>query len=179
MRLFFALLPAAEDAAKLAGHVLPCVQRLGAQAVPAANFHATLLFLGEVTEPELPRLRDAVAAVRVTRHELWFSQLDHWDKPRILCVTPGDEAVASAALALSESLSGAVRAADFSPDLKPFRPHVTVARKVSKERAREIEWPRPLAVPFGIRCEQFALMRSDRSEVGSMYSVVDEWLLDA
>jgi 2'-5' RNA ligase len=80
---------------------------------------------------------------------------------------------------LSDSLSAAMRAADFSPDIKPFRPHVTVARKVPADGARALEWPRPLANAFGIRCGKFVLMRSDRGAAGSIYSVVDEWLLDA
>lgn len=178
MRLFFALLPAAEDAARLADEAHACAAQLGAQPVPVANFHVTLCFLGEVAESDLARLRSTAAGVRGARCELRFAALDYWAKPRILCAIAREERD-SAAQALSESLTVAMRAADFSPDIKPFRPHVTVARKVPADAARALEWPRPLTNFFGIRCGQFVLMRSDRGEAGSIYSVVDEWLLDA
>lgn len=179
MRLFFALLPAAEDAARVADEVRPCAAKLAAQPVPAGNFHVTLIFLGEVLDADLDRLRCAAATVRAAPHVLWFSRLDYWATPRILCATADDDDGCVAAQALSESLTAALRTAGFSPDIKPFRPHLTVARKVPAARSRELEWPRPLAFSFGICCRQFVLMRSDRSEAGSIYSVVDEWLLDA
>jgi 2'-5' RNA ligase len=58
-------------------------------------------------------------------------------------------------------------------DDRPFRPHVTIARKVPQapvlQAMSEITWT----------AHAFQLARSDRSRAGAVYTVVDSWpLLD-
>ena len=80
---------------------------------------------------------------------------------------------AAPARLLAERLADATVAAGFAPDVKPFRAHLTLARKVQAARAAECEWPRALAPPLTVHCERFALMQSRRGETGSIYSVVE------
>jgi 2'-5' RNA ligase len=72
----------------------------------------------------------------------------------------------AAADRLAAALKAATAAAGFAPDLKSFRAHVTVARKVAR--------PPPLAIlrPIEWRCDAFALMDSRTGSRGPVYSVV-------
>jgi RNA 2',3'-cyclic 3'-phosphodiesterase len=173
LRLFFALQPTPAQAEALVAAVAPVVKDLEGQPTLASNLHATLCFVGAVAQERLAELRAAAAQVRGRCVELTFDALDYWEKPEILCAIAADSAPARD---LSAALADAATAAGFTPDLKPFRAHLTLARKVRRRVARNFEWPRALA-PMSVRCEKFVLMESRRSDAGSTYSVVDSWSL--
>jgi len=178
LRLFFALQPTPEQNVALAGEVAPLIARLKAQRVPAENLHATLCFVGAVAEDKLQALTSAVAGIRGRPATLRFESLEYWHKPRILCATATKDAASASAHELAERLGAASVAAGFSPDIKPFRAHLTLARKVHAAEAEACEWPRPLAPPARLQFDRFVLMRSDCGEGGTVYSVVASWPLD-
>jgi RNA 2',3'-cyclic 3'-phosphodiesterase len=178
LRLFFALQPSPQQSAALTGAAAPLGLRLRAQPVVAENLHATLCFIGAVAEEKLDALKIATSGVHVHAVNLSFDQLDYWAKPRILCAV-ATESASSGAHVLSAQLAQAAVAAGFAPDVKPFRAHLTLARKVDAAIAAECEWPLLLTPPMKLRCDRYVLMRSDRGESGSLYSVVAEWPLDA
>ncbi len=175
MRLFFALQPPADAGAVLLEHLRPLAVELGTQVVPAANLHATLCFVGAVAPEKLALLRETAATVRGAPATLCFAALEYWEQPKVLCATAIEDEGARRARELSRDLSLAAIAAGFAPDAKPFRAHLTLARKV---RTEPDSWPRPLEPAFLMHCTRFALMESRREESGSIYSVVDAWPLD-
>ena len=178
LRLFFALLPSAQQSAALTEQVAPLVARLDAQRVPSENLHATVCFIGAVPEEKLESLRSAAAGVRASAATLLFDSLEFWRKPGILCATATETAGSAAARMLAERLTQATSAAGFAPDAKPFRPHLTLARKLAAARAAECEWPLTLEPPLAVHCDRFVLMQSQRDESGSVYTVVGDWPLD-
>jgi 2'-5' RNA ligase len=175
LRLFFALQPAPEQNAALAAQVAPLVAQLGVEGSPAENLHATLCFIGMIEAGRLDALRAAVATVRGRPVSLSFDTLEYWETPKILCATPSRDS--SSAGELSITLGEAAVAAGFSPDIKPFRAHVTLARKISAAQAAAVLWPLPLEAPIAVYADKFALMSSRREEARSIYSVVDCWPL--
>ena len=179
LRLFFALQPGDEQSAALAEQVAPLVTRLKAQRVPAENFHTTLCFVGAVEEEKLDVLLSAVAAVRARPATLHFDSLEYWRKPGVICATAAVTAAAAPARVLAERLAEVTIAAGFTPDVKPFRAHLTLARKVQAANAAACEWPHALAPSLTVQCDRFALMQSQRGETGSIYSVVNSWALDS
>jgi RNA 2',3'-cyclic 3'-phosphodiesterase len=179
LRLFFALVPRAQPGAALVAEAAPVVAQLLAQPVPAQNLHATLCFVGAVESERLDTLRAVAATIRGARATLTFNALEVWEKPKILCATAGIGGDARHAVELAHNLGNALIAAGFSPDIKPFRPHFTLGRKVRSELAAGLEWPLPLTTPVVMRADRFALMESRRTEAGSLYSVVDSWVLDS
>ena len=178
LRLFFALQPSPAQGAGLVARVAPLVAQLQAQAAPAANLHATLCFIGAVPQEKLALLCEAAAEVRGRHSELCFDALEYWAKPKILCATAPGTAESAPAAELARRIGDAATAAGFTPDLKPFRPHLTLGRKVVAQRAAECEWPRDLSPPLRLQCDRFVLMQSRRDETGSIYSVVASWPLD-
>jgi RNA 2',3'-cyclic 3'-phosphodiesterase len=173
LRMFFALQPTPAQSAALVEAIAPLVTQLAGQPMPAANIHSTLCFIGTVADERLAALKDAASRVRGRPVALDFDALDFWETPEILCATAADSILARD---LSSAISDAALAAGFAPDVKPFRAHLTLARKVRRRIANELEWPRALA-PVNVRCEQFVLMQSRRDDAGSTYSVVDSWPL--
>lgn len=174
-RLFFALQPTPELFQSLTECAAPWVARLRAQAVVPSNLHATLCFIGAVPREKIDALLAAAAQVRGARVALEFDAFEVWKKPRILCVTASRESPAANALAVA--LRDASVAAGFTPDAKPFRAHVTLARKTRAVEAEKISWPQKISPGFVVRCERFALMESQPGKHGSIYSALHEWPL--
>jgi len=176
-RLFFALWPDAAARAALAAAARPAVAAAGGRAIPASNLHATLAFLGSVPERRLGELREIGARIasggfpRAPPLRLHFDEVAHWARPQILVALSAAES--PAAHALAGQLKSATHAAGFSPDLKPFQAHVTLARKVSRAPAA------PLAQRVSWSFAGFALIESRTDARGATYSVVESFLLVA
>jgi len=177
LRLFFAVQPGADQNVMLVDRAAPLVIRLEGQRVSAENLHATLCFIGAVPDEKLPLLEQAASSVRGGVATLRFDALEYWKKPKVLCATAADNSRSAPLRDLAEQLGVATREAGFAPDIKPFRAHVTLARKVHGARAAQCEWPMALTPYVNVLCDRFVLMRSDRGESGSTYSVVKSWPL--
>jgi 2'-5' RNA ligase len=177
IRLFFALQPTLDQSAALAAHVAPLVAQLGAKPAPPENLHATLSFIGALEPEKLDALRAVAASIRANRATLLFDKLEHWEARKILCATTSEPSVA--AVRLSVALGEAALEAGFAPDIKPFRAHLTLARKVRAEAAAVVPLPLPLSPPLRVYCDRFVLMQSRREEERSIYSVIDSWPLYA
>ena len=180
-RLFFALWPDAQQRGALNSATRQCVSSCGGRPVPVQSLHVTLAFLGAVPEgrvPELDRIARRVADAFPARAQpllLTFDRLVHWTRPQLLCALgieePAADTDATSAPALAVTLKNETVAAGFSPDLKPFRAHVTVARKVAHA-------PSALALqPVLWRFEAFALIESRTDPAGPVYSVIESYLL--
>lgn len=177
LRLFFALWPTAAEQQGLAQASAAGVAGSGGRPIPAENLHVTLAFLGNVDPARLPQLHalalELAAQSDPAALQLQFQALEHWPRPQILCATAGTAAPGSPAGALATRIRRATLAAGFTPDLKPFHAHVTVARKVARA---------PSVLPPLARvtwhCYAFALVASTTDASGSAYSVLESYPLD-
>jgi RNA 2',3'-cyclic 3'-phosphodiesterase len=142
----------------------------GGRPVPAANLHVTLAFLGSVPERRLGELAEiARAAAAGDSVELAFDHLEYWRAAQLLCALPAE--APAPVTALAHKLQDVLAAGEFAPDLKPFRPHVTVVRKVQRPaRAEEIH---PVVWSF----TELALVESRLLAAGALYSVVESYAL--
>ena len=177
-RLFFALQPTAEQSEALLARMTAVFAAQSLATIPEGNLHATLCFLGAVDEEKLPALREAAARIRHRSVSISFDTLEYWPTPKIICATASTEG-SSAAAELAAALSAELLASGFSPDIKPFRAHLTLARKVPAEAAAVVPFPLPLSPPLRVHCDRFVLMQSRREEGRSIYSVVESWPLYA
>jgi 2'-5' RNA ligase len=175
LRLFFALQPTLEQSTVLMAYVTPLAAQLGAREVPAQNLHATLCFIGAVEEERLDALRAAAAGIRGRPVRLRFDALEYWEAPKILCATSSRDS--SSATELAIALGESAVAAGFSPDIKPFRAHLTLARKIAATQAVTVPLPLPLVPPMVMSADKFVLMSSRREEGVSIYSALDSWPL--
>jgi 2'-5' RNA ligase len=172
-RVFFALWPREREQEELAHRVAGALAGGDGRLLPARNLHATLAFLGAVPEERLEEL----AALARLRAQSWtqepprltLQRLEHWGRVDILVVTGEDEGERAGVLAMA--LKDDCVRSGFAPDLKSFRAHVTVARKVTRappERALpELAW----------QFASFALIESETRPSGSVYSVRESFVL--
>jgi RNA 2',3'-cyclic 3'-phosphodiesterase len=172
-RLFFALWPRDADLASVARATEAALARVQGRLIPAENHHLTLAFLGSVPEERVEEVRAighevARGMAAGTRIDVELDRLEHWRKAEIV-VAEGDAPPGAAALA--QALKDALSAAGFATDLKPFRAHVTLARKVSRAspglRMDSVRWS----------FDSLALVESKTLPSGSLYSVIASWPL--
>jgi 2'-5' RNA ligase len=169
-RLFFALWPHAAMREAMVHAIRKAASASGGRPVPAANLHVTLAFLGAVPEQRLGELGGiGKGAASGGSLELVFDHLEHWRTAQLLCALPA--ATPTQVAALARRLRDTLAASGFAPDLKPFRPHVTVVRKVSRpggiEKIDSVAWT----------FTELALIESRTLAAGALYSVVESYSL--
>ncbi len=167
-RLFFALWP--DDATRLElfhwqTYNLPADVRWQHRA----DLHMTLHFLGQVEPDRFDELLDLGKFVGKTSFDMLLDEIGYWPKPQVLWAgptTPPAELL-NLQLALGEGLHGL----GFATEERPFRAHVTLARRVRERPVTE-----PLA-PLAWSVSQLALVES-RPGRPPMYHPVGQWALD-
>jgi 2'-5' RNA ligase len=168
-RLFFASWPTDERRAEL-GQVLPRIEwASGGRRVPVASYHLTLAFLGAVPRARLDTVRQAADKVRASAFDLVFDRIEHWPKPRVLCLVAST--LPDAAHALIQELWRVLVRAGFTQDVRPFKAHLTLARKLERPP------PDHAIDPIPWRVDRFALIESSSTMDGPVYTPLAFWPL--
>ncbi len=165
-RLFFALWPDRATRKQLQA-IGQQITEPGVRIVKPANLHVTLSFLGNVTATDEKRLRDFCDDIDSESFSLTFDRMTCWPKPRILCLLA--EPVAGV-LDLLDQINARVEMAGIALETRPYRPHITLARKVMNN----------LSVPFEKvtwSAQDFCLVESVSDENGVEYHVLHRWPL--
>ena len=168
-RLFFAFWPDEATRAQLAHVTRKAVHGSGGRPVAVENLHSTVAFLGSVAEDRLGQVAAAAAGLRHAPLEFTLDSLEHWAKPGLLCLAcsrPPDSAGVLAA-----SLAKLLLEQGLTPDPKPYRPHITIARKVLKPH--ELGAVHPVIWPV----DAIALVESVTAPEGPRYTVLEQWPL--
>ncbi len=130
MRLFVAVVPPPA----VVGHLSAALERLRVRLeserlrwVPAASWHLTLAFLGEVDEARRPQLDERMgrAARRNQPGRLWLRGGGRFGG-RVLWV--GVEGERDTLVRTAGSAAAAARRSGIATEERPYRPHLTVAR---------------------------------------------------
>lgn len=167
-RLFFALLP--DAAAKT--EIVAIQQRLLANHMrlyPADNLHQTLVFLGEFAESQLMELITACQSIDLPPISMQFEALCFWPQPKVLCLLAHTSP--PALMALVNELQLIARQFKVSLDQRPYRPHITLARKANT--AVELTFS-----PISFTAGEFVLMQSLSSDNGQVYQPLYRWPLN-
>lgn len=130
MRLFVAVLPDERAKETLVGAQESLrAQTVGGNFTAAGNLHLTLAFIGETDDaaPVKKALGRVVGPAFETKLSGAGSFSDLW--------WVGTEST-SALLSLSEKVRSALDGAGIGFDRKPFRPHITIARRIVYDGAR-------------------------------------------
>lgn len=160
-RVFFALWP--DDA--LRREILaraPGRAEHGGRPVPAANLHLTLVFVGRADAARIRCLDTAARRVVFSPFSFQLLGLGSFPGPGILWLGEAEPEAPLAALAgqLSEILA---KDCNHRPETRPYRPHVTLARRVRRPPP-----PTPVA-PLTWRVRRFCLVESLDTHDGPRY----------
>lgn len=168
-RLFFALWPDEATREALASACRKAIRGSGGRPVATGNLHVTVAFLGSVPADRLPAVAEAAAGLDCGPFELEFDRLAHWPRPQVLvalCAVPPP-----AATALAAALWKRLGPLGIPPDLRPYEPHATLARKVRRPRhglsMRPVRWP----------VTGLVLVESVTDPAGVHYQVLERWPL--
>lgn len=181
MRTFIALnLPAAERSALHAA--LEPLRSRGwpVRWAPAANLHLTLRFLGDVEGIEVTRVEDVLRAIAAQHgpmalHIAGFGAFPSLRRASVLWVglAPTREL-----MALQRDVELATSRLGYGRDLKPFRPHITVARLSGGARPPDVERSAgDLEYESSVDVETMDLMRSHLGSEGARYEALNRFQL--
>ena len=170
-RLFFALWPDAALRDEASRRVAALVAAAGGRPQRPDQLHVTLVFLGSVAEGRLDVVHAVGARTSGVPSSVAFDRLEHWRKPQVLCLTASQ--VPPPVVALVEELRATLAAEGLPTETRPYRPHLTLARKVLRIDARaEVE-------PLLWRADSVTLVESRSGAEGSRYEPLASWPLEA
>lgn len=166
MRAFIALGLSRGFADETAGLARRLSSAVKGRFSPRENYHLTLAFLGEIGEAQA---RDAIAALdaacaSMPPVELRTEGLGHFGRPSDatlwLGIAPSPELVE-----LCDRVRAELVAAGIPFDSKPFRPHITLARRARLPRGSMPE----LVFPLSARAARVTLFKSTLTQDGPIY----------
>lgn len=166
MRAFFALEPSPKDKLAIENwrqKTLPMLHK----PIPAANFHLTLAFLGDIGEKQLDNLCQTVTKIALPMFSLQFDHCGYFSKPGIFWLGCQH----SQAL---ETLAHKVQvAANLPPkQQQSFVPHISLFRGCDTPP------PEPLFAPeLTLAFTHFGLYQSINSHHGVHYHCIQQWPL--
>jgi 2'-5' RNA ligase len=183
--LFIGIPLAAETARDLAAEVNRLQSTRKNPALPEnfrwsalESWHITLQFLGSSSQQQ----HECVAAhLRELHHppvQIQLGALGTFDRAGVLFV---DVRVTPQLLVLQKAVTAATAPCGFSPEDRPYHPHITLARRKGRSRGRELrnlnlEMSRELNLsPF--RADSFVLYESTPTPEGSRYEIREQFLL--
>ena len=170
-RLFFALWPdaALREAIRVAAE--PAVRHAltlpGARAIPAANYHIPIAFLGQVSASSCPDILRVARRARFLPFDVSLERTGYWPRSRIVWLAPAS--VPPALGALAADLWRKLGDLGLVEDDRPYQPHVSLCRNAGGGAGMRLA--RPLVWPVS----SFALVESQLSAEGSVYTVLEQF----
>lgn len=126
----------------------------GARPTPPARLHLTLHFIGALHDDAVPALRRALDTVDAATPLAWtLARVEIW-RGGVAALVPAQ--VPGAAAALHAALADVLRGEQLPVEPRPWRPHVTLAR-----RAQGAASTGGAAAPVHWTSTGFVLVRSD------------------
>lgn len=177
-RLFFALWPD-PLALQQIKHILKYVAwPRGAKLVPEVDRHMTLSFLGSTTEAQYQQLLPSINQIKGHSFSLCFDQLVYWSKVDMLLLEAS--VLPEPLLNLVDTLNRALKEQSWKLDSKPFKAHVTLARRFSDPLPDAGLTLGKLDFPVTFHVHEFCLVDSALRHQGQAkhYHILRCWSLD-
>jgi RNA 2',3'-cyclic 3'-phosphodiesterase len=146
-----------------------------AKPVPAANFHLTLCFIGEMESRQLEQLclkvDDLLTQDQLRCDPLLLDEIGYWPRPGILWLGP--RSWPEGLTRLAARLSQLSHQAGSRHKSSRFRPHVTLSRRCQSPPAAPTTAP-SFTLPF----KDIVLYESLRQDRGVRYQPLFRWTLN-
>ncbi|HEY5309265.1 MAG TPA: RNA 2',3'-cyclic phosphodiesterase, partial [Casimicrobiaceae bacterium] len=169
VRAFFALAPGEEVRTRLAQLGRDVARKSRGRAVSPENAHLTLAFLGDVARSRVPVLEQVGDRLPRTGFVVEFDSLGAWRASGVAWIAPAQ--LPPALVKLHSTLADALTAAGFVLETRPFRPHVTLARRCLQPQ------PRAHCAPIRWEVDRLFLIGSELQPEGPVYRELANWNL--
>jgi RNA 2',3'-cyclic 3'-phosphodiesterase len=168
-RVFFAAWPDPQVAARLDALGEQLQRHCRGRLTRRDTLHLTLAFVGHVPRHRIVELLAIAQQLDAAAFSLQLDTLGSWARNRLAWAAPAR--IPSELSCFAEELAVRLRAAGFPIETRPFKPHVTLMRKLSTPfAAREI-------APIAWRVSEFLLVESLRTAEGARYEPLGRWSL--
>ena len=174
LRLFFALWPSDAQRAALWAAVKSAVAQVAGDHVPPGNLHVTLAFLGSVPGRTFVHLVEIGGQGPWPTVDLAFTRIEYWAKPKVLVAMPDE--VPDMAPAIVERLWRGLEPLGFVRELRPWRPHLTLVRRVRRPPPENLGIP-PIERAGDEPAWRLALVESAAHPDGTRYRPLADWPL--
>jgi 2'-5' RNA ligase len=170
-RLFFALWPEQNVRQQLLRnyHAIADLRGQG-KPVSDCNLHITLHFLGNIPTDRIECFLRQAELVKGRPFDLKIDSCGWFKKPKVFWF--GTDRVPSELSRVHQQLGELISDCDYLTDQRTYRPHVTMARKISRRPAfadiSPVLWP----------VDRFVLVKSDTLADGVKYEVLNSFPLD-
>lgn len=167
-RMFFALWPDAAARDELVA-LQQSTPRHRGRATHPFDLHVTLVFLGMVDTVQQKCVETVASRTGASAFDLRIDVTDFWPRPRIAWCGPRH--IPGSLESLVDQLKSGLLNCGFSPETRPYRPHVTLARDARSSASG------PVSKPFVWHCDRFVLVTSTSARQPPRYRVAREWPL--
>lgn len=156
------------------------VAEMPGRAVPPANWHLTMRFLGEVGEVQFDRVVYQLGEAELgDPFDIRFGNLGAFPRPRRATVLwIGIEEGVEPLTRLAGQVEAAVEAAGFAPEERPFRAHLTLSRIRPQQDVSELVYDSG-RFDARERVDAVTLFRSHLGRGGARYEILDQFPLTA
>ncbi|MCL1057494.1 RNA 2',3'-cyclic phosphodiesterase [Shewanella gelidimarina] len=142
---------------------------ISVRQVPHDNLHMTLAFLGQANNETIDALIVSVDALNKPRFKVTLDLIEHWQKPKILCLKgvaldPTLIALANAGQLIAQQLN-------LHQSEHHYNPHITLARK-AKATVNDVTFQPILLQPTALH-----LFESFAGTNGVEYPILHSWSL--
>ena len=170
VRVFFALVPDRAVVGEFTALAQDIARRARGRVVAGDHVHLTLAFLGDVAPAAIPALRRIGDGLPHAGAVVLFDTLGSWRASGVAWIAPRE--LPPQVVALHDALHGALVDAGFPLDTRPFRPHLTLARRclhpVSRAPCAPVRW----------NVDRLSLIGSELTPEGPIYTELAVWTLD-
>jgi len=166
-RLFFAVMPDASSRERLSALSGETARVASGRASAADTLHLTVVFVGSVDDAAVPAIREAGDAMRWERFTVSLDTLGSFARAGIAWAAPRD--VPAALERVNRDLVAALAGRGVATEARPYRPHVTLARRCI------VPVSAPIDPPIAWTVDSVVLMSSRLLSEGPRYRPIARW----
>ena len=166
LRTFFALWPDEEVRRALAERTAATARMCAGRAPRADLLHLTLVFLGATPPERIAALRDTMDTLHVAPFTMTLDRCGWFHHSGIAWM--GAQSPPPALLDLQDGLARGAARVGFSLDVRPWVPHLTLARDARRAP------PAGAIAPVVWRVDSFVLVASDLQPDGPRYRILHQ-----
>jgi 2'-5' RNA ligase len=168
MRLFLGL-PVQPDFADSLARIAQATGLKDARWTPSGNMHLTLIFLGSVADDKLPAILHELDHLNPPHLRIRITRLGSFPRAGVLFA---EVEPTPALLQLQSDVAAAMVRCGFSPDARPYHPHITVARVRASARLTDRHAMLPASAPRTFDADCVNLYQSRTLPEGARYEVL-------
>jgi 2'-5' RNA ligase len=174
MRLFLGL-PIPSELAQALTRLTQTIELPKGRRTTPENIHLTLVFLGEVAEPALPRIEHELSELTFASLQLKLTSLNTFPRAGVLFA---EVEPSRALLHLQANVAAAMARCGFTtetsqaPEGRPYHPHITLARFRGQLRLSQNQHTLPPSLQRTVRADTINLYRSNTTPTGLHYQIL-------